>query len=293
LSWQRRNAPHDSIIEILGLQEEMIHRRAGAADACLDYYHSTARGLRYAGSMAVLAASCWVLTDTVTSCDRWRRASDIYCEFSHPYAKILSVCAGDMARPSPADSPRTTLEFSCRLLSLAWISVTVPQSSDSCRAEVDALNPLAERLGSSVSGQLLLPAKYVYEFSAAIVHDWSEFGVTARISAAAKRILVRAAAIVQLAQTDRYHWRRILPGFMPVEPEWLCIGRIIYEALVRGSDSSEIITEGLTDLENLPMQIADVMPPPGSAHVLEPPTSGPYGDSGGVSSAGEDGADRP
>jgi hypothetical protein len=287
MTWGRRDQHRDSILDVLGLGEEMVRQRAAAADACLDYYQPTDRGLRYAGSMAVLAASCWTLTDTVRSRERWRQAADIYSELTHPYSQILSVCAGNVAYPTAAYSLRTTLELSCRLLHLAWISVTIPQSSDSCRAEVDALSSFADRVGASFSGQLLLPANYVYDFSVAIVHDWPEYGVTARIAAAAKRILVRGTATVQSAQSDRYHWRRILPGFMPVEPEWLSIGRIVYEAVVRSSASSEIIAGDLTALENLPMQIADVMPPPGDTDITGPATSGPYGDSGDMLSMSE------
>jgi hypothetical protein len=271
----------------------MVHRRAAAADACLDYYRSTERGLRYAGSMAVLAASCWTLMDTATSRDRWRQAADIYSELTHPYAQILSVCAGTAADSGAANSLRTASELSCRLLRLAWISITIPQASDSCKVEADSLHPLAECIGPSFSGQLLLPTSYVYDFSAAIIHDWPVYGVTTRIAAAARQILVRAAITVQSAQSDRYHWQRILPGFMPVEPEWLSIGRIIYEAVARSSDSGEIITEGLTDLEKLPMQIADFMPPPGSADAPEPATPGPHVDSGDLSSLEEDEVDRP
>lgn len=293
MTWGRQDASRDYLIEVLGLGEEMVRRRAAAADACIDYYQSDEGSLRYAGSMAILAASCWTLTDTVTSRDRWRQATDMYSRLAHPYKQILSVCAGKVAYPAIADSPRTTLELSCRLLHLAWISVTAPQSSDSCKAEVDALNPLVERIGANISGQLLLPANYVYEFAASISHDWPEYGITTRIALAAKRILVRAAATVQSAQSDQYHWQRILPGFMPVEPEWLSIGRIVYEAVVRCSDSSEIIAEDLTDLENLPMRIAESMPPPDSADVPEMATPGPSGDSGDLSSLEQDDADRP
>ncbi len=270
----------------------MVRRRAAAADACLSFYQSADNGLLYAGSMAVLAASCWTLTDTVTSRDRWRQAADIYAGLAHPYAQILAVCAGNVAYPESADSSRTTLKVSCRLLRLAWISVTLPQAADSCRAEVDALTPFAERAGASFSGQMLLPAHYVHEFASAIVYDWPEYGINARISAAARRILIRAAVAVQSAQSDQYHWRRILPGFMPVEPEWLSMGRIVYEAVVRSNSSSEIISEGLTNVENLPMQIADFMPPPGRADGPEPAAPEPPEDSGRLPSGEEDEAGR-
>jgi hypothetical protein len=292
VTWGHRNVSRASILEVLGLEEEMVRRRAAAADACLGFYQSADNGLIYAGSMAVLAASCWTLTDTLTSRERWRQAADIYAGLAHPYAQILSVCAGNIAYPEAADSPRTTLRVSCRLLRLAWISVTVPQAADSCRAEVDALTPFAARAGATFSGQMLLPANYVHEFASTIVHDWSEYGINARISAATRRILIRAAVAVQSAQGDEYHWRRILPGFMPVEPEWLSIGRIVYEAVVRSNSSSEIISEGLTSIENLPMQIADFMLPPGRVDAHEPAAPEPPGDSERFPSREEDEAAR-
>lgn len=285
MTWGRQGV---SVVEVLGLKEDAVRRRSAAADAWLEYYRSTEKGLHFAGSMAVLGASCWVLTDTITSRDRWQEAANIYAELLHPYAEILSVCAGGAADAGTAALPTTAVGFSCRTLRLAWLSVTLPQLSDSCRAEMDALNPIAERLGARSSGQLLLPASYVYEFSTAIVHDWLEHGVTSRFAAAARRILAHAAVTVASAQRDRYHWRRILPGFMPVEPEWLSIGRITYEAVLRGGESSGIIADDLTDLENLPMHIADVMPPPDSIFTRKPATPAPNGDSGDRSSLDED-----
>jgi hypothetical protein len=249
---------------VLGLEEEQVQRRAAAADACAAYHYATGRPDARAATMSVLGASCWVLIDQVEGARRWQTATERYAELAHPYADVLAVCAG-LTEPEtiPPLRSRTALALQCRLILLAWLPVVAPRHADTCGEELAQLSPLVDELDTRRPGQLGLPVRHVRHLAHALCDGWREHGLTLRAATAGQHVLRLAADTVRAARADRYHWRRLLPGFMPVEPEWLALGRVVYEASARaGADLGALVADTLDPLERLPLVIAELMPPP-------------------------------
>jgi hypothetical protein len=266
------SAPADFILEILDLQDDQLRRRADAAEACF-IYRAAGEPSLCAASLSVLVASCSTLLDSASSRAHWLAAAKQYADIGHPYAEILAVCAGDSRRAPPADELRSPLALQCRLLRLAWLAITAPGQADFCRQELDEIRPGANRLQAERPGQLALPVGHTRDLAQSLVSDWRDAGLTAAVSSSIRRILRISADTVRAAQSDRLHWRRILPGFMPVEPEWLAVGRIAYEVITLAGLDEDVISPGLGELELLPLQIAAGLPPPsaGSGDDVFPP----------------------
>lgn len=277
---------------VLGLSEEQVRRRATAAQACSSY-HRTAPGdeLR-AASQAILVASCWVLIDTVASQNYWQAAADRYARFHHPYAALLSICAGSVSYGGPFGARQSPLALQCRLMQLAWLSVTAPHGIPTYREELEDLRELTERFGALVTGQLALPVWYAAELARTLSDEPQDLEVSSSVGGAIQRLLRRAGDTVRGAQGDRYHWQRIMPGFMPVEPEWLAIGRIGYQAITATATDYAMVTEGLTNLELLPLRLAAGMPPAPEASVRPHPAPAPAGTGDEARPLAEGEADR-
>lgn len=287
---RRRLGDHSyNFLEILNLEENRVRRRAAAADACFNYHNLMPDNSLLAATMSILAASCWLFIDTRASRDRWQQAATLYADLHHPYTHILHVCAGQSGGIDSASDPDDPLDFICRLLRLAWLSVTVPQQVDSCRTVINSYRPLVERFRSQSTGQLNLPVRYVYDFTATLIDEWPERGLTPKVAAKATSMFIRAGDTVREAQADQYHWQNIIPGFMPVEPEWLAMGRIAYEVVRRGSEDSATFTEDLTELDILPILIAANMPPPTFGPLTSPPKRPTPSEGSGQASSSREG----
>lgn len=276
MSWFGSISPVYEPIRVLGLEEEFVQRRAAAAKACATYYRASHQPDLRAATMSVLDASCGVLMDSHASQPLWQVAYGLYADLGHPYADLLAVCAGltdfeySLSRP-----PRTALALLCRLIALAWLTVATPRSGNNYGEELENLGPLVTSMGAPCPGQLGLPLHHVNQFASILSTDWLESGFTRRTAATAEHLLRRAADTVRAAQEDHYHWRRILPGFMPVEPEWLALGRIIHESLIRARvNLAEGSLPALDPLELLPLVIARRMPPP-TQGIGQPASPGP------------------
>jgi hypothetical protein len=266
------STPAGFILEILDLQDDQLRRRADAAEACFIYRAARDPSL-CAASLSVLVASCSTLLDSGSSRVHWLAAARQYAGIGHPYAEVLAVCAGDSRRAPSGDALRTPFALQCRLLRLAWLAITAPGQADSCRRELDKIRPGADRLQAERPGQLALPVGYTRDLAQSLVSDWRDRGLTPAVSSSIRRALRSAADTVRVAQSDRWHWRRILPGFMPVEPEWLAVGRIAYEVIALAGLDEDVISPGLGELELLPLRIAAGLPPPsaGSREEAFPP----------------------
>lgn len=247
--------------QLLGLTEEQVLRRVSAAQACSSYHKGERADELRAATQAVLAASCSLLIDVTVSQGYWQNAADRYAHFEHPFAEVLSVCAGDRYDAGPSRVPRSPLALQCRFFLLAWLSITEPANISSCRDELQNLRELTERFQASVVGQLAIPVWYPFELARTLSNDEQGQEKTRSVGEALRRLLSRAGDAVRLAQSDRYHWQRIMPGFMPVEPEWLAIGRIGYQAIMSDNADFAAMTERLTKLEMLPLRLAAGMPP--------------------------------
>ena len=116
---------------------------------------------------------------------------------------------------------------------LAWLSVVTPEHAYYYYEQLEHSAMPSNQVAAMCPGQLDLPLYRIHDF-ARVLHDGrQQESLSARAVYTAEYLLRRAADTVRAAQADRYHWCRILPGFMPIEPEWLAVGRVIYEAATR------------------------------------------------------------
>jgi hypothetical protein len=253
----------DDPVAILGLDKKQLERRAAAAEACAAYHRAVHGPNVRTATMSVVAASCWAAIDSAASQRWWRSAHEQYADLRHPYAELITVCAGFSGREEiELRPPQNALALQCRLILLAWLSVVASEYAVSYRDGLEHLDAMTAEFAVMCPGQLGLPVRHVHLFARALCSDWGEQGLSPRAANAAEYLLRRAADAVRAAQADRFHWRRILPGFMPVEPEWLAVGRVIYEAAARFSSGLAMVTRFLDPLEQLPLVIAGRMPPP-------------------------------
>jgi hypothetical protein len=255
--------PEGDPITVLGLDQERLERRLAAADACAMYYREAYGSHLYGATMSVLAASCWTLIDTALSEQWWRDARERYVDLRHPYADLIAVCAGltelDLIEIQP---PQTAFAVQCRLLLLAWLSVVTPESATFYYEHLERSSPTISDLATMCPGQLNLPIRHVQHFARVLYDDRQQPDISARTTNTAEYLLRRAADTVRAAQADRYHWCRILPGFMPVEAEWLALGRVIYEATTSARTNFDAVAQYLDPLERIPLVLAGRMPPP-------------------------------
>lgn len=267
--WRQQVLSEDDPIAVLYLDRLDLERRLATAEACAVYYRAAHGPHLYGATMSVMAASCWTLVDATSSQRWWWDAREQYADLGHPYADLIAVCAGMAGLNLTEIQPmQSALALQCRILLLAWLSLTGPgrlSYRDELleRSEIPAAN-----LATARPGQLNLPTYHVQRFARFLSADLSKKGLSDRTVDAASYLLRCAADTVRAAQADRYHWCRILPGFMPVEPEWLAIGRIIYEAAARADIDFNAVAHYLDPLERVPLVLAGRMPPP----VREGPT---------------------
>jgi hypothetical protein len=275
--------PDDAdLIRFLGLTRTMLIRRAATADACAAFQDATSRSAAVSATMAMLAASCWTLVDRREGLARWQAAYERCRLINHSYSGLLSVCAGVRHEEKNLSGPaRTAVAVLSRLLNLAWLAALQPESISQYHDQVQHLGSKVEALGGQFPGQLRLPLRRVYLFSEAVCGSWPDPAAASSARASAEHLLRIAADVVRAAQDDQYHWRRILPGFMPLEPEWLALGRIMYQASDRlGLDFDRRSRSNLDQLERLPIVIAASMPPPASADEYQGYPSPPDGAAG-------------
>jgi hypothetical protein len=268
--------------QLLGLSEEQVLRRVSAAQACSSYHKSERADELRAATQAVLAASCSLLIDVAASQRYWQNAADRYVRLEHPFAEVLSVCAGGRHGAGPSGVPQSPLALQCRLFRLAWLSIIQPANISSYRNELQELRELTEQFHALVAGQLAIPVWYAHELTRTLSNDEQGHETSRSVGEVLRRLLSRAGDSVRHAQSDRYHWQRVMPGFMPVEPEWLAIGRIGYQAIMNGNADLAAMTERLTKLEMLPLRLAAGMPParPSSIRGNSPDAPGGIGGKG-------------
>lgn len=282
--WDLEMGPEDDPVAVLGLDRERLERRLAAADACAVYYREARGSHLYGATMSVLAASCWTLIDTAVSQQWWRDAREHYAELRHPYADLIAVCAGltelDLIEIRP---PQTAFALQCRLLLLAWLSVVAPERATFYYEHLERSGPAVSDLATMCPGQLNLPIHHLQRFARVLYDDRGQPDISIHTTGTAEYLLRRAADTVRAAQADRYHWCRILPGFMPVEPEWLALGRVIYETTIRANADFGMVAQYLDPLERIPLVLAGRMPPPVRAGRKDtdprPPTKGGPSDS--------------
>lgn len=259
---QEMGSEHDPLT-ILGLDQEHLERRLAAAEACAMYYRAAYGPHLYGATMTVLAASCWTLIDATASQQWWFSAMEHYADLRHPYADLIAVCAGmtdlDLVEIQP---PQTALAVQCRILLLAWLSVVTPEHAPYYCEQLERSVLLDSNVATICPGQLNLPIYHMHHFARVLYDDWQQEGLSTRTVNTAEYLLRRAADTVRAAQADQYHWCRILPGFMPVEPEWLAVGRVIYEAATRANVDFDAVANYLDPLERIPLVLAGRMPPP-------------------------------
>jgi hypothetical protein len=255
--------PEDDPITVLGLSQLHLERRLAAAEACA-VYHRTAYGSHlYGATMAVFTASCWTLIDARASQQWWWDAREQYADLGHPYADLLAVCAGmTELNLTEIRSPQSALSVQCRTLLLAWLSLVEPKHASHRNELLECSEMSAVNLAAARPGQLNLPTYHVQNFARLLYEDFRQQNLSDRTIDIARHLLRCAADKVRTAQADRYHWYRILPGFMPIEPEWLAVGRIVYEAANRTDVDFNAAMRYLDPLERIPLVLAGRMPPP-------------------------------
>lgn len=250
-------------ITVLGLDQKLLERRRTAAEACATYYRTAYGSHLYGATMSVLAASCWTLIDTAVSQQWWRGAQEHYADLRHPYADLVAVCAGlTDSKLVEIEPPQTAFALQCRLLLLAWLLVVAPERTTYYYEQLERSGSAASHLSAMCPGQLNLPLYHMHQFARVLYDDWQQQDLSIRTANIAGYLLRRAADTVRAAQTDRYHWGRILPGFMPVEPEWLALGRVIYETTTCANTDFDAMAQHLDPLERIPLVLAGRMPPP-------------------------------
>jgi hypothetical protein len=235
-------APSGFLLEVLELEEVQVRRRMAAAKACSAYRGATHSDLT-AATLGVVTASCCTLIDTIGSQEGWSIAAERYALLTHPYAEVLSVCAGSPNAIRASRSLHSPAALQCRLIQLGWLLITDFQNAQSYRQELVSLRELADRMAALAPGQLAIPVLYTYELTHALANELPWNRINSTVSSAIRELLRRGSERVRSAQADKYHWQRILPGFMPVEPEWLAVGRIGYEAANSARADVSLITD--------------------------------------------------
>jgi hypothetical protein len=253
---------HDPLA-ILGLDQEQLERRLTSVEACAMYYRTAYGPHLYGATMTVLAASCWTLIDAPASQQWWFSAMEHYAELRHPYADLIAVCAGMTGLDQmEIQLPPTALALQCRILLLAWLSVVTPEDAPYYCEQLEHSAYPDSHVATMCPGQLNLPLYRLHYFARVLCDDLRQEKLSTHTVNTAGYLLRRAADTVRAAQADQYHWRRVLPGFMPVEPEWLAVGRIIYEAATRANIDCDDVAHYLDPLERIPLVLAGRMPPP-------------------------------
>lgn len=128
------------------------------------------------------------------------------------------------------------------------------------------------------AGQLEVPVRCYLEFARGValaLHN--EDPRVLRYSL--PQLLQRATEPVRMAMADLHRWQALATGVMPVEPELLAIGRIVYRTIAPW-DEHTLSNLGIprNSVERVPLWIARVLDePPASRRPPEdhPPSSGP------------------
>lgn len=277
--------PPSSALSVLDLRADDVWVIAQAAEGYGNFLQSTAEpGAKVrAATMKIRAAGCWCLANPMRAPHVFSEASRLYEDLGHPFAIPAAICAGRQELPS-VDWRQSVApdDWAYRSLWGAWSTASSKNAA-----------PAAPAMSASGHewipvGQLGIPVRFYLDFSRDV-----NFAVRDRnhqlLARSLSQLLQRGTEPLKLAMTDRYHWRRIMSGVMPVEPELLAIGRIAHRAL-DAWDEDTLTQLGLppSSVERMPLWIARMLEePPGRV----PPPTELGGHPAPMAPADEDGAE--
>lgn len=257
--------PPSRALDVLHLSARDVWVTAQAADG----YGSLLAGAGEPGSkaraatMKMRAAACWCLVRPAAAPAAFSEARRLYQGLGSPFAIAVAICAGEQELPSVESRQSTAPEdYAYRALWLAWMVASRKISPPTI--------PARERDWLPV-GHLGIPLRLYLNFSRDVGRAIRS-GHSRPLASSLPQLLERGIEPLEMAMADRYHWKALATGVMPVEPELLAIGRIVHRALDPWNEDT-LTSLGIprNSVERMPLWVARTLEePPGGG-----PSSGP------------------
>jgi hypothetical protein len=253
--------PH--VPDMLGLEREAVQRLAHRSeqwaralegplesdDASVADQQSRDREQRLRRQIASLfttAGSYRLVIEPQAAIEPFRGAAAHFEAVGSPYAHAVAVCAGDTQSEWVYTLDPSNLTPSARelvLLRLGWLNASSVKTHGQVRRALFAHMDAATSVGASEVGRLRLPLSAtvrVLESVVVMLEDNSVRGLEA-MSASVHDYLMRCHDLTALAMSDRFHWRNLMSGVLPVEPEAAALGAVVMASAFRRQGVGELL----------------------------------------------------
>ncbi len=188
-------------------------------------------GLLQSATLLTVAACYWLLLDPPRSFPLFIEASNLYVSLGRSFAYVVAICGAVRQFPQmPSSHNESGTEIDVEethhlLLREAWDSALGVSRFDPERVE-NLLTELSNQRAWP-TGRLQVPQRShlaVLRDSINLTSGWSHIADSGSIdidplARDLQSFLVRADEQVEIAMSDRYHWRRLQSALLPVEPE--------------------------------------------------------------------------
>jgi len=250
------------VVEILQLDRERVLASASATE---DHAaRAETADIALASEWAV-AASLWSLLDPPRATEAFAHAAAAYAELRSPWAAVLAVCA-DVRRPSHLsewEPDRPLFEHArpeAAVLSQLWPFAANAGDYDLAGA-LDTLASSAGRATARPVGRLRIPLEHYLALGWAMSRLNAQDGDLSKLQLATAAFLRRVDEFTRMAQVDSYHWARLRPGVLPVEPEAIAASAIVSLAsrTITGTLASEMLAPHVDSRELAPVLVAEAL----------------------------------
>jgi hypothetical protein len=211
--------------------------------------HDQEQKRRETASLFAIAGSYRLLLDVGEARYPLQRGAQHFNALGSPFAHPLAVCGDETQIVGAALQEDRQLSAPDRanvLLALGWLDQTGPgpvaaDAHDALRSHLELAGPVAE----TPVGRLRVPMAAIAAVVAAADSAAHQEADLQPLVAAVHDVLIRIHDMTAAAMQDRYHWKNLLSGVLPVEPEAAALAAIAMAAAMRrGADDDVLGTLG-------------------------------------------------
>jgi hypothetical protein len=233
-------------------------------------------------SSRLLGAVYRALVDPRAAREEFRDAARLYLNLGIPYCSLLAVCGEDSEvltqywriGQEAREQGGGDTDLLGSLVASCWLSAN-PNYRERYRGVLSKVLSQTREQSAITVGRLRLPLRLYL----ATVEEISHFDRQLNTPNSGQfrhtiAWLERAAEPVAQAMKDRFHWRRLHSGVLPIEPEIVgtCVGIIrIWNQRDQGHDLASLIREAdVSPLAIIPIEVASQLINPDHGDVGQP-----------------------